>query len=85
MGWKAEFNKAVLDFINDRYGVGAVEVLDVYDSAYAYENSLGYSDIDYTVEISYKTADGRIKLVTYEGRFNGLIDYLTDTDGETGK
>jgi len=78
MGWKADFYSAVKEFINDRYAAGAVEVVDVDDRAYTFENSLGYADLDYTVDISYKDTEGRLRLFTYNGGFSSLIGDLTD-------
>lgn len=76
--WKEDFYASVRDFINKRYNVDAVEVTDVYDQAYAVENSMGWCDVEYTCEIWYKTAlDSGQKIITYSGGFSSLIENIT--------
>jgi hypothetical protein len=75
--WKEDFYNAVKDYINRNYNVGAVEVTDVYDTAYASDNSLGYSDVDYMVDITYNTAERNGNLFEYRGRFASLIEEIT--------
>jgi hypothetical protein len=75
--WKDDFYASVCDFINKRYGLNAVEVTDVYDQAYGYDNSMGGSEVDYTCDIGYMTADGKSNSVTYNGRFSSLIEDIT--------
>lgn len=82
MGWKTDFYNAVLKYVNDyliaKKADKAVQVIDVYDRVYAYDNSLGYADVDHQVDITYKTADGKSHDTTYYGSFSGLIEMLTD-------
>ena len=82
MSWKTDFYNAVLEYINDylidEKAAKAVQVTDVYDQSYSYDNSLGYADMEYQVDISYKTADGKTGNVIFYGRFNTLIEMLTD-------
>jgi hypothetical protein len=77
MSWKEDFHNAVKDYINDRYNVGAIEVTEVYDAAYTYENSLGYADLDYVVDITYNTVERNGRLYQYSGRFASLIEEIT--------
>jgi hypothetical protein len=82
MGWKTDFYNAVLEYVNayliDEKAEKAVRVTDVYDRAYAYENSYGAADCDYQVDISYKTSDDKNHYVTYYGSFSSLIEMLTN-------
>ena len=78
MSWKQEFHDAVKDYINRKYpNIHATEVTDVYDAAYTYENSLGYADLDYVVDITYSTAERNECLYQYSGRFASLIEEIT--------
>lgn len=78
MSWKEEFHNAVKTYLINRCGLTDVtEVTDVYDNAYTHDNSLGYADVDYTVEITYNTAERNGKLYEYTGRFASLIEDIT--------
>ena len=78
MTWKDDFHNAVKDYINDRYHAHAVEVTDLYDQSWSYDNSIGGSNTDYTVEITYKSEfSDKLKSITYQGRFSSLIEDLT--------
>lgn len=79
MSWKEDFHKAVLDYINTRYHVNAVHLVEVYDMATPYENSCGGCDSNYSCDIVYINERGTHSLVTYEGRFSSLIEDLTDS------
>lgn len=79
MSWKNEFYKEVCDFINEKYKVNAVEVTDVYDQAYTGNGCETCGpDIEYTCDISYRTADIEHEtVVTYQGSFSSLIEAIT--------
>jgi hypothetical protein len=78
VSWKQEFYDAVKDYINRKYpNIHATEVTNVYDYSYTHENSLGYADVDYTVDITYNTAERNGNLFEYSGRFASLIEDIT--------
>jgi hypothetical protein len=71
--WKDDLNDALLAYVKANGHPQAVEVVDYDDSAYYSEGCSCYSNMDYTVDITYLTDLGLRKTFTYQGRFTELI------------
>ena len=81
MGWKEDFNQALLRFVQDYPDIDdAVEVTDFeQEHREGFRDSTWTQDSSYTViMITYKGSDGRRKTLEWTGDFWELMSKLTE-------
>lgn len=77
MGWKQDLHDAMTRFVQQRVD-DCIEVTSWDESNYSYENSYGFPESYYELDIYYKNTNGFTRIYSYDGHFVDLIDELTE-------